>query len=132
MADSIPSLWPEEFKLDVQTPLTILRVQAGLLSKLTRGILQGEVETEESQDRVQHRLVVVAPACDGYRHTLLVASHDKQLPYPARVMGGDAHNNAANSDDEMQIAVATGLHSAQTKAVLSSLIATSNEAKLAS
>ena len=81
MAESIPSLWPGEFKIDVQTPLTILRVQAGLLGKLTRGILQGEVETETSEEKVQHRLVVIAPAYNGYRHTLVVASHGSRAGF---------------------------------------------------
>ena len=38
MIDSIPNLWPAEFKIDVQTPYTILNVQANLLGKVTRGI----------------------------------------------------------------------------------------------
>jgi hypothetical protein len=50
MSDSIPNLWPEEFKVDVQSPLTILRAQAGMLGKVTRGILEGTVETEESKE----------------------------------------------------------------------------------
>jgi len=52
MPDTIPNLWPEQFKVDVQTPYTILRVQANLLDKVTRGILVGEVETENSKERV--------------------------------------------------------------------------------
>src|SRR5438874_364554 len=85
MPDTIPNLWPEQFKVDVQTPYTILRVQAGLLSKVTRGILEGDVETEASDEKVQHRLVVIAPAYNRYRHTLVVALHDPDLPYPAEV-----------------------------------------------
>ena len=85
---TIPNLWPEEFKIDVQSPLTILRVQAGLLGKVTRGILEGAVETETSTEKVQHRLVVIAPAYNGYRHTLVAANHDPNLPYPAEVRAG--------------------------------------------
>jgi hypothetical protein len=80
MLDTIPNLWPEQFKIDVQTPYTILRVQAELLSKVTRGILQGDVETESSKEKVQNRLVVIAPAYNGYRHTLVVALHHPDLP----------------------------------------------------
>src|SRR5207248_599207 len=85
MADAIPNLWPEQFNVEVQTPLTILRVQANLLGKVTRGILEGTVETETVKDRMQHRLVVIAPAYNSYRHTLLVAIHDPNLAYPAEV-----------------------------------------------
>ena len=150
MSESIPNLWPEEFKIDVQTPYTILRVQANLLSKVTRGILEGTVETEMSKDRVQHRLVVVAPAYNGYRHTLVVALHNPDLPYPAevraKVLGKEVKRDSvishpflttydtsypsASSDDQMQDLVKQALHSEESKAAILSLIAKSNEARL--
>jgi hypothetical protein len=83
MPNSIPNLWPEQFNVDVQTPYAILQVQANLLSKVTRGILEGVVETETSKEKMQHRLVVIAPAYNAYRHTLLVAIHNLHMPYPA-------------------------------------------------
>lgn len=85
MPEVIPNLWPDEFKIEVQTPYAILRTQDNLLSKVTKGILIGDVETEASKDLVQHRLVVIAPAYNGYRHTLVVTRHDSDLPYPAEV-----------------------------------------------
>lgn len=51
MPDAMPSLWPPEIKVDVQTPLAILRVQASHLNKVTRGIMRGDVETETSPRR---------------------------------------------------------------------------------
>jgi hypothetical protein len=149
MSTSIPNLWPEEFKFDVQTPYTILRVQANLLSKVTRGVLVGDVETEASEERVQHRLVVIAPAYNGYRHTLVVALHNPDLPYPAEVRAealAEKDNESpflpplspldnpvyprAYSDDEMQALVQRALQSEQTRAVIHSLIAQSYEGKL--
>ncbi len=148
--ESIPNLWPGEFKVDVQTPYTILRIQANLLGKMTSAILVGDVETERDEKAVQHRLVVVAPACNGYRHTLITARHDPHLPYPAEVRaealaekvphdismnyppgvtGFDTTYPRAASDDEMRQLVERALHSDQTKAVILSLIAISNEAK---
>jgi hypothetical protein len=136
MSDSIPNLWPKEFKVDVQTPYTILKVQAGYLGQVTRGILEAEVETESSPNRVQHRLVVIAPAWKGYRHTLVTAIHDPNLPYPAEVRAealarpvepvGVAYPRA-NDDDDMRSLVANALRSDQTKAVIISLISKSNE-----
>ena len=147
MPETIPNLWPHEFKIDVQTPLTILRVQANLLSKVTRGILEGVVETETSNERVQHRLVIVAPAYNGYRHTLFAVLHNPILPYPAEVRarvlaeeveridstGIDVYRETvypvANSDEQMQTLVGQALQSEETKAAILSLIAKSNEAR---
>ena len=56
MAEKTENLWPSEFKIDVQSPLTILRAQAEQLGRLTRGILNGSVESEESGNDIQHRL----------------------------------------------------------------------------
>lgn len=143
MADVILNRWPEEFKVDVQTPLVILRAQASYLGKVTRSILEGTVETESVRDRVQHRLVVVAPACGGYRHTLITALHNEDLPYPVEVRAealaqGDPEEEygviypKAYSDEEMGELVARTLQSQQTRAVILSLIAKSNEAEFVS
>jgi hypothetical protein len=152
MSDSIPSLWPNEFKIDVQTPYTILRVQAAQLGRVTRGILEGAVETETSKEKIQHRLVIIAPAYNGYRHTLIVALHNPDLPYPAEVRAEalaekvrrentfstaigpiyDTVYPSAHNDDQMQALVRSALHSEKTMAAVLSLIAKSNEAKLSS
>jgi len=151
MAETIPNLWPEQFKIDIQTPYTILRVQAGLLSKVTRGILEGAVETEAGKERVQHRLVVIAPAYHSYRHTLVVALHNPHLPYPAEVRAealaeqvvskspfisvvGPSYDTVyprAHDDEQMQTLVRRALQSQQTMAAILSLIAKSNEARAA-
>lgn len=149
MPDTIPNLWPPEFKIDVQTPYTILQVQAGLLGKVTRGILKGDVETETSKEQVQHRLVIIAPAYKGYRHTLIVTVHNNDLPYPAEVRADPLAKRVmdvdegvvpdpfhpvyktiypiANSDEQMQDLLKQVLGSEQTKAIILSLIAKSNE-----
>ena len=144
MPTTIPNLWPEQYKVSVQSPLTILRVQAGLLRKMTSGILEGDVETEATKERQQHRLVVIAPAYDNYRHTLITAVHGK-LAYPAEVKADglefanskritigqtsyDSKFPVANNDDEMQALVKQALASGATSAVIHSLLAQSNEA----
>jgi hypothetical protein len=134
MPETIPNLWPEDLNVDVQTPHAILQVQANLLGKVTRGILQGSVETESTKDEVQHRLVVVAPAYNGYRHTLLVAIHHPDLPYPTEIRAESLQSFAgefptAESDTAMVILVARALGSSETRAIILSLIAMSNEAQ---
>ena len=152
MAQTIPNLWPDTFKVDVQSPLAILRVQAEALGKVTRGLLEGAVETEEGQGVVQDRLVVVAPAYNGYRHTLIVAKHHPTLLYPVELRAealakrvraentpltpvtGPTYRTeypSAHTDDQMVHLVQQALASDQTKAVILSLIAKSNEAKYA-
>lgn len=129
MTDTIPSLWPEDFKIDVQSPLAILRVQATALSKATRGILRGDVETETGTETVRHRLVVIAPAYNGYRHTLLAVTHKVHFPYPAEVdsyqpsMFGT--NPFAGDDVQLQQHVADILRSDHTRGIITSLIVNS-------
>ncbi len=101
------------------------------------------------KDRVQHRLVIIAPAYNGYRYTLITALHHPDFFYPAEVRANalakkvrreepfiprvlyDTVYPNANSDDEMQALVRDALQSEDTKAVILSLIAKSNEARIA-
>ena len=123
----------------MQTPLTILRVQANLLGKVTRGILEGVEETELSTEKVQHRLVVIAPAYNGYRLTLVAALHNPDLPYPAEVRAKSLEEldqfhrpvyPEANDDIQMAELVQSALNSQPTRAAILSLIAKSNEVRL--
>ncbi|MBX9679101.1 MAG: hypothetical protein K2X38_10090 [Gemmataceae bacterium] len=133
MTSTIPVLWPEDIKVDVQTPLSILRVQAENLGRLTRGVLQGEVESEEGDVYFQHRLVVVAPAYGGYRHTILVALHKFHMPYPCEVRSESLSYEgeigigfpSAVSEEQLIRLVRKALTSDETKAAMSSLIANS-------
>jgi hypothetical protein len=136
MSETIPNLWPQDFKIDVQTPLTILRVQANMLGKVTKGILTGIVESEVSRDGTQHRLVIIAPAYNSYRHTLITAYHKTDLPYPVEIRATGLEERdevldivypSANSDEHMIHIVRKVLRSVQTGAVILSLIAKSNE-----
>jgi hypothetical protein len=148
----ILNLWPKNFKVDVQSPVAILRSQASLLSQVTRGVLHANVETETTDKGVQHRLVIVAPAYNQYRHVLLVARHDARLPYPTTVVNDALAERVrrepnvlslglptyetvypqAHSDDELITYIKTALGSDSTKAVVLSLIAKSNETTAAS
>jgi hypothetical protein len=148
MADEIPDLWPDEFKVDVQTPVTVLRVQAQALARKTRGILKAEVETEVWQkDYSQHRFVVIAPAVNGLRQTLVTVRNEKDLPYPATVYSpainglivahfvspgsGGPGSTDVFDEDELKRTLGLVLGSKEVRAVIISLIARSNEASTA-
>jgi hypothetical protein len=68
-------LWPDLNLAAIVTPLSILREQAGLLGKRTRGVLKGEVETSNSGGRISHSLSIVVPTLGGYKYTLFSIHH---------------------------------------------------------
>jgi hypothetical protein len=103
MAEAARDLWPEDIDVEgVVPPVVILRKQASLLTDKTKGLVRGEVESEEKPlDSVEeyladalkpdyrieytHNLVLTVPALQGYRYVLLSVIHDFQ-PYPCRVI----------------------------------------------
>jgi hypothetical protein len=76
MTATIPNLWPEDIKVDVLPPLTILKYQAAKLREITKGILEAEVTTVSGpEDFVTHRLDLIAPALEGRRSRILSVTH---------------------------------------------------------
>jgi len=133
MPAEIPTLWPtEEISVPVVTPLAILRTQASSLSRLTRGLVEGEVvtvTTDTERDRlVQHQLEIVAPALGGYRRRLLSITHAYGEVYPVtvqdEVVGAE---QIAYSQDQCIEAVRGILGSRVMLSVLQSLIARSTD-----
>jgi hypothetical protein len=86
MSTTISDCWPDDIKVDVLTPLAILKVQEGLLAQKTRGMLQAGLATTESENLVQHQLDLIAPSLNFYRERLLTATHDRVMLYPVTVM----------------------------------------------
>lgn len=143
MPDTIPNLWPASIEVDVLTPLVILKAQAGLLPKITKGILEGKVTSVESEGTVAHQLDLIAPAYYWYQHRILTATHQEKLVYPVEVtaecfrVGGsvpkvnytpfDRGEATASTQGEFLEIVATVLRSAEVSSVIQSLIARSNE-----
>ena len=88
MTVEIPNLWPvKEFKLDVISPLAILRAQATRLQEMTQGILEAQVTSsfDDKEDKVSHQFNIVAPALGDYSHRILTAIHAKNMFYPVTV-----------------------------------------------
>lgn len=76
MPATVTSLWPDDIKVDVVPPLVILNIQAESLTRLTRGIVRGEVATTTGPDDfVSYRLELVAPSLGGRRHGVLNVTH---------------------------------------------------------
>ena len=80
-------LWPKLELGKAATPLSILREQAGLLTKRTRGVLTGEVETWTSGGKVGFAFNIVVPSLGGYKYTLFLMHYFPTQPtgYPVFV-----------------------------------------------
>jgi hypothetical protein len=76
-------LWPDLNLAPVVTPLSILREQAALLGKRTKGVLRGEVETWGAGERISNSFNIVVPSLGDYKYTLLYVQ--ERLVYSAGV-----------------------------------------------
>ncbi|MDR3634830.1 MAG: hypothetical protein P4L84_13580 [Isosphaeraceae bacterium] len=85
MAETIPDLWADDIRVDVLTPLAILRTQQGLLKKRTQGVLDAKVTSVEENGLVQHQFDVVATAIQRYQERVLIATHASGRVYPVTV-----------------------------------------------
>jgi hypothetical protein len=85
---TVKNLWGElPLGKVVRTPAIILREQAAQLTELTKGLLEGEVISQKSDSKQLpffSRLLIVAPALDGYKFVIMDTYHDLML-YPVSV-----------------------------------------------
>jgi hypothetical protein len=81
MPEQLEDLWPDLTPAAIITPASILKTQAAVLSQKSKGLLQGEVESWTHENDVHHQLVVVVPALDNYRYTLIKLHHSLTI-YP--------------------------------------------------
>ncbi len=145
MAETIPNLWSEDISNDVLPPLAILHAQAGLLSEITKGLVEAEVITEYdstvedgSIQNVQHHVELTAPALNAARYRILTVYHKRELVYPASVEAEcfepsdyDDYESfswpeALREEDFLKI-MKTTLRSKKVTSLIHSLIARSNE-----
>src|SRR5437764_5610666 len=134
MSGPIPDLWPEEVKIDVVTPLAIMRYQAGLLRKRTSNLLTAEVQSEQEENQVMQHFQLVAPGLGYYQYRLFSVQHPPQLVYPVGIKapgilfhpvestGVSVDYGEANTQEEFIDCVSRILHSPRTKAIIQSLI----------
>lgn len=93
------NLWGELPLAEViRTPATILREQATLLTEMTNGVLEGEVASGRTRNKLYHRLNIIAPSLDGYSYSILYVTHNV-ITYPCTVLG-EADNTIDECDSE--------------------------------
>lgn len=85
MTTDIPDLWSDDIKVNVLSPIAVLKAQEGLLGRKTHGMLQAKLTTTETATLVQHQLDLIAPSLNFYRERLLSATHDREMLYPVTV-----------------------------------------------
>ena len=85
----IPDLWGQDIKVDVVSPLAILRTQAELLSQKTKGLLIGRTnsmvvgEKETAKEEV-HQFEIFAPVVN-YTEYIFDIRHKLKRPYPVTI-----------------------------------------------
>jgi hypothetical protein len=103
----------------VRTPVSILKEQASLLGKKTGNVIEARVETSFSGGEFSHRLLLVAPALDGYTYELLKFYHRAEL-YPVLAAGMQL------DDEELFMKwLGTKLSSAETHRIITNLLSQS-------
>ncbi|HLK59727.1 MAG TPA: hypothetical protein VKU00_24410 [Chthonomonadaceae bacterium] len=87
MSTSVIDLWPEDLRVpDETTPALLMRQQAELLGQRTKGRVEAEVITQALEGgRLAHHFRLKATALGGYVHSLFIAVHNKNHPYPVTV-----------------------------------------------
>lgn len=87
MGDSIPVLWPDDIKLDVASPLAIMRAQAAPLRKATKGYLSVDVTSQRELPLgdIVHTMDLVAVPLSDYHYTIVFVKHRPEQVYPAVV-----------------------------------------------
>lgn len=84
MVATIPDLWPR-LKLDILSPAAILKSQVDYIRKNGQGVLDAELTTVIGKDDfIVHRLDLIAPASNGQRYRVLVATHCSEY-YPIQI-----------------------------------------------
>lgn len=148
MTTTIPDLWSDDIKVDILTPLAILRTQVTFLERKTQGVLRADVFTTEADDWVQHQLDLIAPALHQYRTTLLTARHHRDRVYPVTIQAEcffpkrefttvsvrtatetPPDQREASTQEQFIELVRQVLQSEHVRSIIQSLIARSNEAR---
>jgi hypothetical protein len=134
----IEDLWPDITPAAIVTPASILKTQATALSRKTNGLLQAEVDSSAFGDNISHRLVLVVPALENYRYSLLRIRQKVTAVYPVYVDEGpiealdekrltklksDAAPPQLPDEASFHDWLRNALASAETKRILESLLA---------
>jgi hypothetical protein len=118
----MPDQWPDDFgRFTVTPPITILREQAAILGKKTRGAVEGLVTTSKEADGFAHYFYVVAPSLDNYTYRLFAVTHAVQL-YPVVIHAEVMQRSfQAATEEEFVEHLRSILSSEQTKKVIQAI-----------
>jgi len=99
------NLWPEDIAVvETKAPVTILKEQASLLSRQTKGIVEGEVTQvpDSAGERpFGYGFHIKAPALGDYRYLLLKIAHDVTM-YPILIRPDESTLNELQSRKALQ------------------------------
>ncbi len=84
MSEPTRNLWPAT-KINVLSPIAILRQQATYLREATQGILEAEVAVVKGEPWTITSFWIIAPALDRYRFELFKIAHNATDPYPVQI-----------------------------------------------
>ena len=123
------SLWPTDFgeRLDLLTPLLILRQQGAILGERTKNIVLGRVSTHSEGDSFVQRFSVHCPPL-GYQIELFSVKHGIEL-YPATVVfpNEQGQNKEAADPDHLKTLLKDIFARPKTKQIIASLLAQSRQ-----
>jgi hypothetical protein len=124
----IPNLWPvDQIRVDVLSPAAIMRAQASEISRLSQGVLRGEVQTEAIKDNAWIYLDVVAPTAGNVRRRVASVKHAIDGVYPVEILELPGGQDRAASQEEFLVRLRTLLQSPRTISLIQSLLARANE-----
>lgn len=110
----------------IQTPYTLLKEQASLLTQKTNGLLIGEVSRVQQYniEKFVLTLQIKAPSLNNYTYSVVRVEHSIQL-YPLSVedLAGTNLELDCSSEEEFEQALGKILSSPEVKRVISSLLA---------
>jgi len=126
----IKNLWGELPQADeVQSPASLLRGQAEILSEQTNGFLSGDVTTEAINDEIVTEFFVVAPFLNNYRVGILRIRHSA-LMYPLKITNllKDRYSSIECTDAKaLEDEIARILNSTEVHQIISSLFTQSQK-----
>ncbi len=116
----------------IETPVSILRVQANLLKAKTRGLLEGRVVSANDNDGTfVHDLRIVVPSLGNYSAMILEVQHRKFL-YPASVISTTSEKwtavGDANNSEDFKDLIAKVLRSPEVHRIVAALLAQVSDA----
>jgi hypothetical protein len=97
MSEPTRNLWPVT-KINVLSPIAILRQQATYLREATQGILEAEVAVVKGDPWTITSFWIIAPALDRYRFELFKIAHQYSDLYPVDVSCDGLFNDLREGD----------------------------------